>query len=271
LFTAVADETPKDFTLRLRVCRGAALLLTTEDSVLDIALACGFQSHEAFTRAFGRQFGVTPRAYRARGFAGGSKQADGAAHLEAVTRIAPCVRLFHMPLDGAHRRTAMSYSVVEKILPPQPVLVVRRRVARSDIAKTIGETLPLIFQYAQERGIALAGHPFTRYIEFTAGFVTLEPGMRIAGRSENGADASVTPVKTDVLEDTLPDGPTATVMHVGPYDTLSDAYAAIELWMQANRRAAKGAPWEFYVTDPAEHPDPRDWRTEVFWPLETAR
>ncbi len=22
------------------------------------------------------------------------------------------------------------------------------------------------------------------------------------------------------------------------------------------------------VTDPAQHPDPADWRTEVYWPLE---
>ena len=34
-------------------------------SILDIALAHGFSSHEAFTRAFKRAFGVTPSAYRA--------------------------------------------------------------------------------------------------------------------------------------------------------------------------------------------------------------
>ena len=61
----------------------------------------------------------------------------------------------------------------------------------------------------------------------------------------------------------------ATVVHAGPYDQLPDAYAAIEAWMDSNGRAARSAPWELYVTDPAEHPDPKDWRTEVYWPLET--
>ena len=28
-----------------------------------------------------------------------------------------------------------------------------------------------------------------------------------------------------------------------------------------------GAPWESYITDPADHPDPKDWRTEIYWPL----
>lgn len=28
-----------------------------------------------------------------------------------------------------------------------------------------------------------------------------------------------------------------------------------------------GPPWEVYVTDPAEHPDSADWRTEIHWPV----
>jgi AraC family transcriptional regulator len=32
--------------------------------VLDVAIDCGFRSHETFTRAFGRHFGVSPRDYR---------------------------------------------------------------------------------------------------------------------------------------------------------------------------------------------------------------
>jgi transcriptional regulator GlxA family with amidase domain len=50
VFSAAAGETPKEFTLRLRLDRAAVLLLTTTDSVLDVALACGFASHEVFCR-----------------------------------------------------------------------------------------------------------------------------------------------------------------------------------------------------------------------------
>jgi effector-binding domain-containing protein len=31
-----------------------------------------------------------------------------------------------------------------------------------------------------------------------------------------------------------------------------------------------GPPWESYITDPAEHPDPKDWQTEVLWPIQPA-
>ena len=75
----------------------------------------------------------------------------------------------------------MNYSIVKKDLAPQPVLVVRRRVKRSEIAAAIGEALPHIFQYAQQHGIPLAGHPFTRYLNVGAGLLTIEPGMRVVG------------------------------------------------------------------------------------------
>ena len=96
--------------------------------------------------------------------------------------------------------------------------------------------------------------------------------MRVSGRDDEppGSSQSTSNGSTEVVEDTLPAGPSATVVHAGPYEQLSDAYAAIETWMASHGRAARGAPWELYVTDPAEHPNPKDWRTEVYWPLETA-
>ena len=56
-------------------------------------------------------------------------------------------------------------------------------------------------------------------------------------------------------------------MHAGTYETLSNAYAALEAWIEANGFTPAGAPWEYYITDPAEHPDPKDWKTGVYWPI----
>ena len=67
----------------------------------------------------------------------------------------------------------MNYDVVKKELAAQPVLVVRKRVKREEIAATIGSVLPGIFHYAQQRGLALSGHPFTRYPQIGPGMVTI--------------------------------------------------------------------------------------------------
>lgn len=47
-----------------RLSRAARLLRMTDRDVLDIALECGYESHESFTRAFGHQYGRSPSDYR---------------------------------------------------------------------------------------------------------------------------------------------------------------------------------------------------------------
>ncbi len=47
-----------------RLVRSAELLMRTKLSVLEIALECGFESAEYFTRSFKRRYGVAPTLYR---------------------------------------------------------------------------------------------------------------------------------------------------------------------------------------------------------------
>jgi AraC family transcriptional regulator len=269
VFSAAVGETPKQLSARLRLGRAAVLLLITGDTVLDVALSCGFQSHEAFSRSFRRRFGMTPSAYRERGFVNSVDKAQAKNHAALVNKVGPCVGLYHISEEV--EMNDPTYSVAKKDLAPQPVLVVRRRAKRSEIASTIAEALPHVFLYSQQNGIALAGLPFTRYVEMGPGLVTMEPGMRVAapGQDSNSIDAAWTRTSGDgeVARDTLPGGPVATTMHIGSYDKLTEAYAAIEQWIEAQGLVAAGAPWESYVTDPGEVPDPKDWKTEVFWPV----
>jgi AraC family transcriptional regulator len=64
-FRALIGETPKNYVARLRLERAAFRLLIHDATLLDIALDCGFQNHETFTRAFRRRFGMPPNRYRA--------------------------------------------------------------------------------------------------------------------------------------------------------------------------------------------------------------
>ena len=41
-----------------------------------------------------------------------------------------------------------------------------------------------------------------------------------------------------------------------------------ETWMEGQGLVAAGVPWESYVTDPTTVPDPKDWKTEVFSPVQ---
>ena len=60
------------------------------------------------------------------------------------------------------------------------------------------------------------------------------------------------------------------VMAVGG-SLLNDAdtywHIAAGNWIEQNGLRPAGPPWEDYLTDPAEHPDPKDWKTDVCWPV----
>lgn len=64
LMVQLLGETPGSHQRRLRLDRGAWLLLTSRATVLEIALETKFESHETFTRAFRARFGETPSAFR---------------------------------------------------------------------------------------------------------------------------------------------------------------------------------------------------------------
>jgi AraC family transcriptional regulator len=157
----------------------------------------------------------------------------------------------------------MSYTITRRTLDPQPALVASRRVEPTGIAGAIGEVLPKVFQHAQARGIAVTGRPFVRYGDMSGGSFTIEPGMPVASLPSSDPATG----EEDVRSTTLQGGEAATTIHVGPYQRLGEAYTAIERWMSENGVKPAGAPWESYLTDPGEHPDPKDWRTEVVWPI----
>jgi AraC family transcriptional regulator len=262
-FRSVVGETPKAYTTRVRLARAAADLLADGDrSVSAVAFAHGFASHEVFTRAFTRAYGLSPRAYRTRGLRAAD---DRAARINAATAAAaaPCVGLYRMTTENTappERSNAVPVDVVVKDLPEMHALVMRRRTTRDEIAATLGEFLPAVFAYAQKNGLALTGPPFARYPEVGMGTLVLEAGFTVAELP--------TDEPGDGMEKlTIPAGPAAVAVHYGPYDRLPETYREIEAWIEAEGRTAAGPPRETYLTDPGERPDPLTWETEIVQPL----
>lgn len=52
------------YLIHFRLEKAAALLRGSRYTVLEIAARCGFSNASYFTRAFTRQYGVSPTAYR---------------------------------------------------------------------------------------------------------------------------------------------------------------------------------------------------------------
>ena len=64
LFKEVTGQTPFDYLRAARLSGAAARLRESGETITSVAFDFVFSSHAGFTRAFTRQFGLAPRAYR---------------------------------------------------------------------------------------------------------------------------------------------------------------------------------------------------------------
>ena len=149
-------------------------------------------------------------------------------------------------------------SVTRQQYPGQAILLIRRSIPRSELQGMLSECFGKLFAHGAKAGLPIAGWPVARYLSVGPGLWTVEAAMPLATPASG---------EGEMESGTLPAAPVALGIHAGLYDQLPETYAAIEKWMVENGARAGGAPWESYVTDPAQHPDPADWRTEVYWPL----
>jgi effector-binding domain-containing protein len=155
------------------------------------------------------------------------------------------------------------YEVVEIDTTFQPTAVVRATLTVPEIGGWFGPTLGRVAGWLGSRGIAIVGPPFARYHELDPEHerFEVEAGFPVA-----------TPVEGDgeVSASSLPGGPHATTLHVGPYEGLGAAYDALLAWIVEQGGEPAGDAWEVYESDPVEQPDPTTWRTQVYWPYRSA-
>jgi AraC-like DNA-binding protein/predicted transcriptional regulator YdeE len=64
VFSEITGKTPFAYIRDIRLSEAAKKLRDSKLSVLDIALSLAFGTHEGFTKAFSRQFGLSPMQYR---------------------------------------------------------------------------------------------------------------------------------------------------------------------------------------------------------------
>jgi AraC family transcriptional regulator len=153
----------------------------------------------------------------------------------------------------------MTYTTIEvSEIEPQDTLSVTVHATPSTVGASFQQAMGVLSQYVQSLGVAAgAPGPFARYHTW-GDDVEMEVGAVVQD------DA---PGNETVKRGTLPGGKVARTIHQGPYSGLQQAYSALESWMKDNGVQPAGPPWEVYLTDPQETPDPADYRTEVIWPI----
>lgn len=64
IFKQTMQITPNEYLTNLRINRAKELLIMTKESIIDIALKCGFESSSYFCYLFRKKMHITPKTYR---------------------------------------------------------------------------------------------------------------------------------------------------------------------------------------------------------------
>lgn len=153
----------------------------------------------------------------------------------------------------------MDYRFDVRTVPAQQVLFVRRTCKQTDIGETMGQALPEVDAAMRRLKAQPSGPPFCRYAAWRDTDCDIETGFPVASAVQSDDDK--------IVSGQIGGGSALHTTHIGPYDKLSEAYAAGTQWLTTNKREAAGPPWEVYVTDPGEIANPDEWKTEIYWPL----
>jgi effector-binding domain-containing protein len=160
-----------------------------------------------------------------------------------------------------------SPKIVERI--EQPYVAIKSVVKMEEIAPTAGQLFGEVFGWLGGHGLTPAGAPFFKY-----NVVDMERGLEIEFALPTAAPATG---DDRVLAGVLPAGRYASLIHLGPYDQLKDANAALGEWIKEQRLTVDvvkspegdrfGCRLEIYLNDPGVEKDPAKWETEVAFKL----
>jgi AraC family transcriptional regulator len=132
----------------------------------------------------------------------------------------------------------------------EATLIVSKRlpVRLAEIGGVIGQAFGEVFGYLGSHGGVPQGPPFVIYHGSPG---TDDPfDMEICAPVARYIDP---PAGWDLRE--LPAGLFATLVHVGPYDTVAVAYDTLSAWLGTHELVAAGPPREVYLSEPDTPPD----------------
>jgi AraC family transcriptional regulator len=245
VFTGMVGEPVAAYQRRLRLQRAVGQLSLSARPVTDIALEAGYESHEAFTRAFKAAFGETPSAYRKRAAAGDRTLAG------ALRPVFP----------ANHGRNEMEAEIVQ--LPARRVAFVRH----VGPYQNCGAAWERLCGWAGPKGLL---GPQTLFIGVCHDDPEITPPDKVRYDACITVPDSVAAAGEVGVQD-LPGGDFAQTLHKGPYENLSATYHALcGQWIPTRGREMRHIPsQEVYLNTPDRTP-PQDLRTLVLVALEPA-
>lgn len=244
LFATYTGETLHKYIRRLRLERALHQLAYSDDSVINIALSAGFETHEAFTRAFRQAFDMSPTEWRSR-----------------VDDRSPFLTLQARPSLTPPPIGDLNMDVCIEKLPAKRIAFLRHIGPYTGV----GEKFQQLMAWAGPKGLF---GPQTQVLGI------YHDNPEVTDEQKLRSDAAVTApdhvtAEGDVQIGEIAGGDYAIATHKGSYAGLAECYRWLYgVWLPQSGRVPADAPcFERYVNNAAETAE-QDLITEIHLPLQ---
>ncbi|GAH61652.1 unnamed protein product, partial [marine sediment metagenome] len=253
IFRGMVGESLKEYVRRLRLERAAMQLKRSGETVTHVAFEAGYETHEAFTRAFRAMFGESPSQFRSNRSAVAFAKAPSGVHYDPRGNPED----FQIPRAGGEEM-----KVEIKKVEPKRVAFMRHVGPYLEC----GPTWERLLAWMGSHGLLRPGTPF---IGICHDDPEVTPPEKIRYDACVPVDEDFEP-EGDVGVQVIAGGEYAVTTHFGPYERLGETYAKLcGQWVPQSGRQLRASPcFDVYLNDP-ESTKPEDLLTDIHVPLES--
>lgn len=140
-----------------------------------------------------------------------------------------------------------------------PAIAIKDSATIQTMGEKMGEMFGELMNYMTRKKVEMTGQPYTIYHTWNPeGYTVVEAGIPVD---------RVVPSKGNVVFTKSPGGKAVKAIYFGSYEGIGTAHEAIEKYVKINKLEIIGPPWDIYITDPQNEPDPAKWETLVLYPI----
>ena len=252
VFRGMLGETPLELLRRLRLERAAHTLLRADDPVKMVAFAAGYETHEAFTRAFRAAFGEAPSQFRRNRKARALLAAPSGLHFDPAGT----------PSHFIPRDTGAITMQIELEQLPRLRLAAITHVGPYN---QIGQAFEKLGAIAGRAG--LFAHPGAMMLATYDDDPDGKPAEELRSHAGISIPENV-PLPDGVEEHYIAGGTYARYSHIGPYEALGDVWSRFmgEALPASGHMIADGPALEIYRSDMRTTPKEK-LRTDLLVPV----
>ncbi len=253
IFRALVGESLKEHIRRLRLERAASHLKYNNKQIIDIAFDAGYQTHEAFCRAFKSAFEYSPSEFR--------------TNKTLITQIGKA---------GIHYKKDIQEKDIVILIGDEPMDVAIKTIEPMRVAfvRHIGPYDEVSIAW-DKLCTHLGKEGFLGSQSTFIGICYDDPEVTAPEKIRYDAcitiDDSFIPTG-EISVKIIGGGEYAVTTHIGPYDKLGETYVKLfGQWLMKSGREFRSEPClELYLNDP-DSTEPEDLLTDIYLPLNPKR